>query len=235
MDLANKKFGELTVIDKVCPQIGRTVKWNCICNCGNRTIVRQNNLVGGGTKSCGQHVYNNLVGKKFHHLTVKNQGNGISYGSAKKISYICECDCGNIVEITAQSIVNGNTKSCGCFKKKRNIEVNFKGYKDITGEYWSNVKEGAKRRNLEFAITLTEVWELYEKQNRKCALSGVEIIFGPTGKNTASIDRIDNKRGYILDNIQILHKDINIMKNKFEQEYFIGVCQKISKNRESNK
>lgn len=30
--------------------------------------------------------------------------------------YICQCDCGNITYVKRNSLLNGNTKSCGCLK-----------------------------------------------------------------------------------------------------------------------
>jgi len=70
---------------------------------------------------------------------------------------------------------------------------------------------------------------LYERQNRKCAISGLPIVFGKHNtETTASLDRIDSAIGYEKDNIQWVHKDVNIMKNIFPLEYFLGMCKKIT-------
>ena len=45
---------------------------------------------------------------------------------------------------------------------------------------------------------------------------------------TASLDRIDSSKGYVIGNVQWVHKDINIMKNKFDNQYFIDMCKKIA-------
>lgn len=52
-----------------------------------------------------------------------------------------------------------------------NKHSKFKGYGDITGKYWYAVSKGALRRNLEFNITIEQAWELFIKQDRKCAIS----------------------------------------------------------------
>ena len=96
-----------------------------------------------------------------------------------------------------------------------------------------DMKKKCKKRNLEFNITENEIFEILEKQNFKCALSGVNIIFGETATNhkkntTASIDRIDNSKGYTKENIQIVHKIINIMRNKFEIHEYINWCNLVS-------
>jgi hypothetical protein len=47
---------------------------------------------------------------------------------------------------------------------------------------------------------------------------------------TASLDRIDSSKGYVIDNVQWLHRDINMMKQRFSQEYFINICKHIAEN-----
>ena len=47
-DLANQKFGKLLVI-----KYNGNGKWLCKCDCGNKIIVRSDNLKTGHTKSCG--------------------------------------------------------------------------------------------------------------------------------------------------------------------------------------
>ena len=43
------------------------------------------------------------------------------------------------------------------------------------------------------------------------------------------IDRIDSSKGYVKGNVQWVHKNVNLMKGKFDQEYFIEMCKKITK------
>jgi|APGre2960657404_1045060.scaffolds.fasta_scaffold14445_2 hypothetical protein len=102
----------------------------------------------------------------------------------------------------------------------------------------TSIKSGAKMRDLEFQISLEEIWALYESQNKRCALTGVEIAFKDgemNGENTASLDRIDSSRGYVAGNIQWVHKDINLMKGSLSQEDFISLCHTISDHQESIK
>ena len=79
--------------------------------------------------------------------------------------------------------------------------------------------------------------KVYLIQNGKCALSGIDIplLKNPKTKaqresQLASVDRINSSIGYVEGNVQWVHKDINLMKNKFDQNYFIKMCKKISKN-----
>lgn len=78
-------------------------------------------------------------------------------------------------------------------------------------------------------ITIDDVYLLWIKQNKKCALSGVSIGFNDDKKgHTCSIDRINSKLEYDINNIQLVHKDINLMKNRFDQDYFINMCKLVS-------
>lgn len=160
------------------------------------------------------------------------------FRNSKKQSWYCECkcECGNIKNIQPHHLIAGRTISCGCAREQYqkitgSNHVNFTGYKEIPGGWWSKIKSRAINRDMEFTITQEFIYDLYEKQNKKCKLSGIDIQFGNTSKTrTVSIDRIDSNIGYIPSNIQLIHKDINIMKNCFENSYFIEICKKISNN-----
>lgn len=90
---------------------------------------------------------------------------------------------------------------------------------------WFNGKlRRAKQRDYEFTITIEQIWDIYIAQDKVCALSGVPIDF----KGTASLDRIDNSRGYVRENIQIVHKDVNYMKYIYSQDYFIKMCNLVA-------
>lgn len=92
-------------------------------------------------------------------------------------------------------------------------------------------KISADLRGLKFDISIEDVWNMYIEQNGKCALSGLEIGWSEVGMiHTASIDRIDSSKGYIKENIQLVHKDVNFMKQRFSQKYFIEICKNIAVN-----
>jgi hypothetical protein len=43
-------------------------------------------------------------------------------------------------------------------------------------------------------------------------------------------DRIDSSKGYVVGNIQWVHKHINKMKNKYPQDHFIEMCRLVAEN-----
>lgn len=113
---------------------------------------------------------------------------------------------------------------------------------DLGGVFANMTKKEARRRNLEYSVTNEYLWNLFLKQGKKCALTGLDITLSHKLKNkcpnydliTASLDRIDSSKGYIKDNIQWVHKVINIMKNTLTNEQFIFMCTKVSEFKKDN-
>ena len=56
-----------------------------------------------------------LTGKRFGRLTVIEKSNEKRYG---RLSWKCQCDCGNYIVVATQSLNIGETKSCGCLSKE---------------------------------------------------------------------------------------------------------------------
>jgi hypothetical protein len=56
IDRVGKRFGRLVVVERGPQLPWRTttlVRWWCVCDCGQRTLVRSSNLLSGQTRSCG--------------------------------------------------------------------------------------------------------------------------------------------------------------------------------------
>lgn len=70
-DLTGRRFGRLTA---VCPIDRRDKKgcvfWKCRCDCGNETIVTEDNLVQGTTRSCGclKREFQQNIANQLHHV-----------------------------------------------------------------------------------------------------------------------------------------------------------------------
>ncbi len=64
------------------------------------------------------------IGKKFNRLEIldvvkRYYGNKGCYA----FYYKCKCDCGNEKEVRAEYVLDGQIKSCGCYKLERNKEM----------------------------------------------------------------------------------------------------------------
>lgn len=179
----------------------------------------------------------NLVGKRFGKLTVISLV-GASRGGSKL--WNCKCDCGEEKQVSTRHLnrKNNTIRSCGCLNPNRlkgDKSPWFKGYGKITrGFFTRHITKSAKKRGLSCAlqVEITEEYlhNLFEEQEGKCYYSNVVLSLPEKWDDynyTASIDRTDSSLGYIKGNIKFVHKHINIMKNKFSQEYFIEMCKKV--------
>lgn len=52
-DITGKKFGMLTVVERLPNSKDKRTRWKCICDCGNETIARGESLKNAHTRSCG--------------------------------------------------------------------------------------------------------------------------------------------------------------------------------------
>lgn len=178
-----------------------------------------------------------LTNQTFGKLTVKYRLNSKRSG---EVLWECSCACGNSTRVSTNHLTRKNlpVKSCGCLKKRNGKQhQQWEGFEEISGNFWHNhvirSANGSKgRKKLSLNITKEYIWDLFLEQDRKCALSGLEINFPKKWDDkgyTASIDRINSAEGYIKGNVQLLHKDINMMKRTYSQEYFVKMCKLISK------
>lgn len=237
IDLTGQKFGKWTVLGK-----GTTTskyhhpRWLCKCDCGNQHEVLGGALRSGLSLQCKKCSSlssallrrENLVGQQFNNWEVIEYDK-TSYGT-KATKWICKCKCGTIKSIPSTDLKSGYTTRCRtCYYQR-------------TGpwEYlFRKLIDGAIQRNIDVKITIQDLKDLFIKQAGKCALSGRTLRLGIkngmflntrkwSSENTVSIDRIDSSKDYILDNIQIIHKDINLMKLDYSQKDFIQICKDIA-------
>jgi hypothetical protein len=175
----------------------------------------------------------NYVGRLFNRLTVRE----VFKRTDGRWFCRCDCECGTKdVMRRLDGVISGHVPSCGCAYRNRPAMVGsnnpaYAGCGEILGSrmYW--IKRGAERRGLPFEVTKEYLWELFLKQNRKCALSGTELQFGRMYfqlETNASLDRIDSAKGYVAGNLQWVHKDVNKIKRDLDQDYFLAWCRRIS-------
>lgn len=120
-------------------------------------------------------------------------------------------------------------------KKREDFHKRRRGHHTVPMRFFHSVKCGADRRNLVFRITVDDIWEKYQEQGGLCAMTKLPIFFKKIKQKqngqTVSVDRIDNSKGYTKDNIWLVHKDVNIMKNSHSLEKLYELCELIIKNK----
>lgn len=173
-----------------------------------------------------------IIGKKYGQWTVvsgkvKRGGELNRDIKGRHLYWKVECNCGRESWRQAGLLVKGKTNSCkSCAKCPNDINT-------FINSYFKRCEERAYKSNIEFNITPEYISDLYKKQNHLCALSGIKLEFAPhyrkRSDQTASLDRIDNNKGYIKDNLHWVHKEVNFMKYKLSLDRFVELCNLISK------
>lgn len=121
-DLTGRTFGDLKALYRVENHRNGRTQWMCECTCKNRVVVTAHELKTEKTKSCGCHKKNNpgyalnLRNRRFGRLTTLSP----TEKRDKKGSVIwhCRCWCGNELDISADALMHGNYRSCGCLKQE---------------------------------------------------------------------------------------------------------------------
>lgn len=123
LNLESHKFGRLLVLNVYGKSKSGNYLWECLCDCGNITIVSSTNLMSGNTLSCGclskeltsKRSLIDLTDNKYGKLTViKRDIDHILPNGAHATMWRCKCDCGNQCVVYGCSLTSHNTQSCGC-------------------------------------------------------------------------------------------------------------------------
>jgi hypothetical protein len=94
--------------------------------------------------------------------------------------------------------------------------------------FLQNAEKSAKKRNQEFNLTVADIVKCWVDQAEICAYSGRKMSLEAGKLNTVSIERIDSKIGYTMDNTILVCQAINRMKSDFLFEDFYELCSDVA-------
>lgn len=122
------------------------------------------------------------------------------------------------------SLLNQPCKRCS------NINNHPSGMCGVVRVAWFNAfMKSALSRGLDWNLDIEDIALLHELQGGKCALSGRPIAWSEQKwDHSASIDRINNQKGYSLDNIQLVDKQVNMARGSLSVEEFVSLCQDVA-------
>lgn len=198
------KYGKLLVLMFDKNKNDAKKYWICKCECGTVKSIREDRLKSGGSKSCGCYIKDRLVGnpsmnrmniegKRFGKLVVLE----FSHVKNKKSMWRCLCDCGKKCIVIGSSLKSGNTTSCGCNYKFKQGESSFNAL-------FNSYKRAARKRNLKFELSKEDFRKITIKNCYYCGGIPSNKFLTSIYNNGAyvynGIDRVDNMRGYVLDN-----------------------------------
>ena len=164
-------------------------------------------------------VIEDLTGKRFERLVVLKQANDyIKPNGRHESNWLCQCDCGNIVEVLGYSLKSGHTKSCGCLHEEtlKTIAITHgDSYSKLYGVYISIIDRCYNPNNKRFkdyggrGIIVCDEWkDSYLNFKKWAVFSGY--------KEGLSIDRKNNDLGYSPSNCRWVTRIVqqnNMRKN----------------------
>lgn len=183
------KFGSWTVIKS------GSLKSSVRCICGFEKLINNGPLISGKSRSCGNSQCHfdqeNLVGLRFGFLIVIHKINDIHYK--------CICICGHFCEVSADLLIRGIRKSCGCKKSKKDAVLT------AINIIFNNYKKGAIERDLCFDLNKDKFVELITNNCYYCGSSPNNLYFNSSSSDGyefyyTGIDRINSDLGYSLNN-----------------------------------
>jgi hypothetical protein len=181
-----------------------------------------------------------VLNKKY--VKIVNKNGNINY----RIELLVQCPLCNKIYKKYYHKMDNSTGCADCARirnSKLRIGIQRNNVGDLNASIYNMYKRSAYKRNLQFEVSKEFLWDLFLKQDRKCSLSGLPLkmatmqIFSKNGNSkfydrsliTASLDRINSQKGYFEDNVQWVHKIINIMKGNLSDNDFIYFCKNVAK------
>ena len=135
-----------------------------------------------------------ITGEEFGRWTVL----GRDHDKKGTAHWLCRCECGNYAIVERANLKRKNgTQSCGCLVKFKYGVANMR-------QVINNYKRHAKRRGLEYNLTEKQFKKITKENCFYCGakpnnisdrkMNNGEYIFN-------GIDRLNNNKGYIIDNV----------------------------------
>jgi hypothetical protein len=157
--------------------------------------------------------YINIEGEKFGKLLVTKEFKRIG----KYLFWKCVCECGEISFVTSSDLKRGRINYC----TKCNQQ---KSEKSILQVLYKNYKLNALKRNIPFNLTIDDFNKIITKNCDYCNVPPQQVLHKKGMKYDLTyngIDRVDNNRGYSIDNCVPACKFCNLAKRNFKREEFI--------------
>jgi hypothetical protein len=195
------------------------------------------------------------IKEKFGRLTVISK---LKKKGERYTIYLCICECGNEHEVAGYSLRSGSIKSCGCLnvdrtKETRRIDIGESSFHFLE----TNYKSGAKNKPTPVPYCLTfeqfkmlvtsnchycgaepRKWNRYYKRDgERKGISTSDEWADQQWILINGIDRVDNSKGYIIENCVSCCSLCNAMKKDNTKDVFLDHVEKIAsyqKNKNEN-
>ena len=172
----------------------------------------------------------NLIGQVFGKLTVLSQAANSKFHSAR---WNCLCVCGKTPTVDSHSLRRGSTKSCGaCMRGFSDETLSSKNHL-----YLKYKLTCAGKRGLSFTLSFEEFIHIVQQNCFYCDSPPGNCVKSHSTKNGFfynGLDRIDNNKGYDIDNVRPCCVDCNYAKGTQMSEEFIDWVKKCYNHLKAN-
>ena len=140
--------------------------------------------------------------------------------------WLCKCECGTEKNYRGSHLRSGHTKSCGCLNK---YPFGIANMRRVMNRY----EENAQIKGLEYNLTEKQFAEITQRNCHYCGARPNNITKSARlngGYKYNGIDRIDNDKGYTIDNVVPCCKTCNSAKGILTTQEFKNWVIKIYNN-----
>ena len=196
-------------------------------------------------------TFKDLTGQKFGRLTVLKQNGWYTYPSGKRWSkWLCLCECGKQKSFRYNNLTSGNTQSCGCYHKailRDRACCRVDTVAQAKRHYYQTIKYSARKRGHSCNLTQKQILligsspchycgdldtfkKTAESYKTDCERTGSRFdqdYYDAKLLNINGIDRVDNDKGYVKNNVVSCCSKCNRSKFRGTQEEFLAWAKRL--------
>lgn len=178
-------------------------------------------------------LFKDLRGLKFGKLLVKDGIIKTTKSGINVYHWICDCDCGGIIEVRTTRLYDGTRNECAsCIAKKTNEKRIIPNNGSLINKLIRNYKTSAKKRNISFELNNEQFKKLIKSNCYYCNSEPIirkgEIEYAKSGEfKRNGIDRLNNDIGYTIENSVPCCEICNRAKLKLTEKVFLNHIEKI--------
>lgn len=206
VDYSGKRIGNLYVeSESNLRSCSGAVLWNVSCDCGNKKTIRISSK--NPSSSCGclrvnavrRAIEVDMTNLRFGGLTILSKSDKTD--SCGRVLWVGICDCGKEC-LSTRNAVNSGKISCGCVRLTKALKANTSHGMSNTSIYkrWEQIIQRCTNKNDKNynnyggrGIAVCDEWLKFER---------FYDDIGDVPYKAASIDRINNNKGYYKENCE---------------------------------
>ena len=181
-DITGMRSGRLVAVRPTDQKRRSSVLWLCKCDCGGEILAEPYKIRNKVIASCGcirtEKKIKDITGQRFGRLVALER---LNKKRGSSFLWRCQCDCGKTVETSANSLLSGNTRSCGCLRIeaiRRTMDTDFARSQGPENLYVAAAYTGDAASAQEWKGELEEAFPGYEIYMAPLSLS-VACHIGP--------------------------------------------------------